>query len=119
MKRPLRWHEFLTVNAFWLGINIASGIITPVLLPFLVALFMPAAQKNSYLATVRVIGLAVAMLVQPLAGLLSDRNTSRWGRRRPFIATGALFNIVFLLVIGASPGFLGPGTAARAPRTWS
>jgi Na+/melibiose symporter-like transporter len=78
-----------------------------VLLPFLVALFMPAAQKNSYLATVRVIGLAVAMLVQPVAGLLSDRNTSRWGRRRPFIVTGALFNIVFLLVIGASPAFLG------------
>ena len=108
MKRPLRWYGFLTINAYWLGLNAASGIITPVLLPFLVALFMPAAQKNSYLATVRVIGLAAAMLVQPLAGLLSDRNTSRWGRRRPFIATGALFSIVFLFVIGAAPAFLGP-----------
>jgi Na+/melibiose symporter-like transporter len=111
MKRPLRWRDLLTVNAFWLGANVGSGILTPVLLPFLVALFMPAAQKNSYLATVRVIGLAVAMLVQPLAGLLSDRNTSRWGRRRPFIATGALFNIVFLSIIGASPSFLGPAHA--------
>ncbi len=107
MKRSLRWYDFITVNAYWLGISIASGILTPVLLPYLVALFMPAEQKNSYLATVRVIGLAVAMLVQPLAGMLSDRSTSRWGRRRPFIAGGAGANIVFLLVIGASPAFIG------------
>jgi Na+/melibiose symporter-like transporter len=111
MKQPLRWRDLLTINAFWLGANIGSGILTPVLVPFLVALFMPAEQKNSYLATVRVIGLAVAMLVQPLAGLLSDRSTSRFGRRRPFIAAGALFNIVFLLVIGASPSFLGLANA--------
>ena len=111
MKRPLRWCEFLTVNAYWLGINTGSAVLTPVLLPFLVAIFMPAAQKNSYLATLRVIGLAVAMLVQPLAGLLSDRSTSRWGKRRPFVATGALFNIVFLCIIGASPVFLGSARA--------
>jgi Na+/melibiose symporter-like transporter len=116
MKRPLRWRDLLTINAYWLGANTGSGILTPVLVPFLVALFMPAAQKNSYLATVRVIGLAVAMLVQPLAGMLSDRSTSRFGRRRPFIATGALFSIVFLLIIGASPALLGPSsaTASRA-----
>ena len=111
MKQPLRWRDLLTINAYWLGANIGSGILTPVLLPFLVALFMPAEQKNSYLATVRVSGLAVAMLVQPLAGMLSDRNTSRWGRRRPYIAIGALFSILFLLIIGASPAFLGPGGA--------
>ena len=80
---------------------------------------MPAEQKNSYLATVRVIGLAVAMLVQPLAGLLSDRSTSRFGRRRPYIATGALLNIIFLLVIGASPSSWGRPTPARALHSWS
>ncbi len=79
MERPLRWYDFLTVNAYWLGINISAGIITPVLLPYLVALFMPAEQKNTYLANVRVLGLAVAMLIQPLAGMLSDRSTSRLG----------------------------------------
>jgi len=114
MKRTLRWYDFLTVNAYWLGINTGSAVLTPVLLPFLVALFMPAAQKNSYLATLRVIGLAVAMLVQPVAGLLSDRSRARWGRRRPFIATGALFNIIFLLVIGASPAFMGTTSAGTS-----
>jgi MFS family permease len=107
MRNPLRWYDHLSLNIYWLGINIASGSITPVILPFLVAIFVPASQKNTYLATIRVIGLAVAMLIQPMAGMLSDRSTLRWGRRRPFIFTGALLNIVFLAVVGASPLFLG------------
>jgi MFS family permease len=107
MRNPLRWYDHLSLNIYWLGINIASGSITPVILPFLVVLFVPASQKNTYLATIRVIGLAVAMLIQPMAGMLSDRSTLRWGRRRPFIFTGALLNILFLAVVGASPLFLG------------
>jgi len=106
-NRELRWYDYLTLNIYWLGLNISAGTITPVLLPYLVARFVPPEQKNSYLATARVAGLAVAMLVQPMAGLLSDRNTSRWGRRRPYIFAGTLLDLVFLLVIGASPLFLG------------
>ncbi len=109
MKQRLRWFEYLTINAYWLGINIASGIITPILLPFLVVQFMPPEEKNTYLAMVRVAGLAVAMLVQPLAGMLSDRSTSRWGRRRPFIVLGTVLNVLFLGVIAASPSFVGSG----------
>ena len=107
MNRSLRWHDFFSVNAYWLGMNVASSVLTPLLLPYLVAIFMPPEQKNSYLATVRVIGLAVAMLIQPLAGWLSDHSTSRWGRRRPFIAGGVSFNIIFLVIIGASTAFTG------------
>ena len=105
VERPQRWFHFLAINSYWLGINIASGIITPLLLPYLVVQFMPAEYKNTYLANLRVIGLAVAMLIQPLAGMLSDRSTSRWGRRRPFIFLGAMLNMVFLAVIGSSPSF--------------
>ncbi|HZW02324.1 MAG TPA: MFS transporter [Anaerolineaceae bacterium] len=105
MKRELRWYHHLAINSYWLGINIASGVITPILLPFLVVLYMPVEQKNTALATIRVVSLAVAMLVQPIAGMLSDRSTSRFGRRRPFIVAGALLNTVFLFMIGASTLF--------------
>ncbi len=105
MSRVLRWHEHVSINIYWLGINIASGSITPVILPYLVALFVPAEVKNSSLATIRVIGLAVAMLVQPMAGMFSDRSTHRWGRRRPFILAGTLLSLAFLLVVAASPRF--------------
>ena len=101
------WSQHIFVNIYWLGLNVASGIITPVLLPYLVALFVAQAQKNTYLATIRVIGLAVAMFVQPLAGMLSDRSTLRWGRRRPFITIGTLLDLVFLALIAASPRFIG------------
>ena len=106
MERQLSWYDYIAVNLYWFGLNVASGTLTPVLLPSLVVLFAPPEQKNSYLATLRVIGLAVAMLVQPMAGMLSDRSTARWGRRRPYIVGGTLFNLLFLLVIGLSPLFL-------------
>lgn len=104
-QKQLRWYDHAAINSYWLGINIATGIITPLLLPYLVVQFMPAEYKNTYLATLRVVGLAVAMLVQPLAGMLSDRSTSRFGRRRPFILAGALLNVLFVAIIGLSPTF--------------
>jgi MFS family permease len=107
MTKVLTWFDHIMINSYWLGINIASGTITPVLLPYLVVLFMPPEQKNTYLANIRVIGLVVAMLVQPLAGMFSDRSSSRFGRRRPFIFTGALLNVLFLVIVGVSPLFIG------------
>lgn len=107
MNRQLRWSDHILINIYWLGLNVASGTITPVLLPYLVALFVPPEQKNTYLGLVRVIGLAVAMMVQPLAGMFSDRSTSRWGRRRPFIFAGTILDLVFLAIIAVSPLFIG------------
>ncbi len=115
MTKKLRWHDYITINIFWLGLNTSNGIITPILLPFLVALFVPSAMKNSGLATIRVVGLAVAMLVQPMAGLLSDRNTSRWGRRRPYIFGGVIFNLIFLMIIGLSSSLQTSSAASFYP----
>lgn len=104
MKR-LRWWDYITINIYWLGLNIASGSITPLILPFLVARFVPPEVKGTYLSYVRVAGLAVAMMIQPMAGLLSDRNTSRWGKRRPFIFVGTLLDIIFLTIIGLAQDY--------------
>jgi maltose/moltooligosaccharide transporter len=40
------------------------------------------------------------LLVQPLVGHLSDRSRSRFGRRRPFIAIGALLTSLGMLALG-------------------
>jgi MFS family permease len=103
--RGLRWHHFLTINSYWLGFNFVSASITPVLLPYLVALFVPADQKNTYLANIRVASLAVAMLLQPVAGMLSDRCTHPLGRRRPYIIGGTVGTVLSLIVIGLAPQF--------------
>ena len=101
--RELRWYDFLTINSYWLGFNIVSASITPVLLPYLVALLVPFEQKNTYLANIRVASLALAMFVQPVAGMLSDRCTHPLGRRRPYIIGGTLGTVLFFVVIGISP----------------
>jgi hypothetical protein len=41
MKREMRWYDYLTINSYWMGLNVASSTITPILLPYLVAMFAP------------------------------------------------------------------------------
>ncbi|MEO8094082.1 MAG: MFS transporter, partial [Pseudolysinimonas sp.] len=45
----------------------------------------------------------------PLTGALSDRTTSRFGRRRPWIAGGALLFAIALAILGLQTTFVGLG----------
>ena len=100
--KNMRWYDYITLNLFWLGLNIRNTALGSIFMPYLVGLFAPEAIKNSALGGMRSAGLIIAMLVQPAAGLLSDRSTSRFGRRRPYILVGALLDLVFLTVIALS-----------------
>jgi MFS family permease len=104
MKR-LRWYDFITINIFWLGLNIRNTAVGSVFTPYLVAAFVPEDVRNTALGMISTAGLVIAMLIQPAAGLLSDRSTSRFGRRRPFIFAGSLFDLLFLAAIGLSWNF--------------
>jgi MFS family permease len=46
------------------------------------------------------------ILVQPTIGAISDFTTSRWGRRKPFIAVGAVLDVVFLVALATSNSFV-------------
>ena len=104
MKR-MRWYDYITYNIYWLGLNMSSGSLTPIILPVLVAQFVGEAMKGTYLGFLRSVGLIVAILVQPAAGMLSDRSMSRWGRRRPFIFIGAILSILCLALIGVAGSY--------------
>ncbi|QNE20649.1 MFS transporter [Kribbella qitaiheensis] len=52
------------------------------------------------------VGAAVSVVANPLAGAFSDRTTSRWGRRVPWVLAGAVGGVVGLLVL-AGPGAIG------------
>ncbi len=101
MKR-LNWYDLLSINLFWLGLNIRNTAIGTFIMPYLVEQYAPANLINTSLSTMRTAGLIIAMLIQPAAGLISDRSTSRFGRRRPFILIGVLLDLVFLAAIGLS-----------------
>ncbi len=102
----LRWYDHLSLNLFWLGLNIRNQAVGALFLPFLVDVFVRSDVKNTALGGLRTAGLVVAMLVQPAMGLLSDRSTSRFGRRRPFIFVGVLLDLVFLAAIYFSWNYL-------------
>jgi MFS family permease len=104
MKR-LRWHEYITYNMYWFALSMGSGSLTPIILPWLVQQFVDPGMKNTFYGALRAAGLAVAILVQPAAGLLSDRSRSRWGRRRPFIAIGALLTAFSVLGVGLARSY--------------
>ena len=103
--RRLRTIDYITVNIYWLGLNFVTGSLTPIILPYLVQQFVPQALKNTYYGGLRTAGLIVAILVQPLAGMLSDRSTLRWGRRRPFILLGTILDLVFLSLVALSGNY--------------
>ena len=104
MKR-LHWYDFISINLFWLGLNIRNNAVGAIFMPFLVDLFVAASIRNSALGFLRAAGLVIAMLAQPVFGILSDRNTSRFGRRRPYIFVGVLLDLVFLLFIALSGNY--------------
>jgi MFS family permease len=103
--RRLRWHDFITLNLFWLGLSTTSNAMTPIILPVLVQRFVPEAVKNTFYGDIRFYGLMVALLIQPMMGMLSDRSASRWGRRRPFILVGAVFTALLVLAIGGATSY--------------
>lgn len=103
--KQLRWYDYIGINLFWLGLNIRNTAVGSVFTPYLVALFVPANERNTALGVISTAGLVIAMLVQPAAGLVSDRCTSRFGRRRPFIFIGTLFDLIFLVAIALSGNF--------------
>jgi Na+/melibiose symporter-like transporter len=71
-----------------------------IILPLRLLDFVAASQKNTYLGLLSFTGLILAMVVQPIAGAISDRSDFSWGRRRPYILLGTIAVILLLPGIG-------------------
>ncbi|MFZ5858828.1 MAG: MFS transporter [Chloroflexota bacterium] len=104
--KKLTLPQLLTINAYWVGISFMWNSLHPIILPAVLLNFVPDAKKNTWLGILTFIGLIIAMIVQPLAGALSDKWHSRWGRRRPLIVLGTLFDFIFLAILGWSGGLV-------------
>lgn len=107
MLKNLRWYDYITINIYWVGLTTITSTLTPLIGPLLVQRFVGESVKGSYLGGIRLWTLMIAILTQAFMGMLSDRSTLRWGRRRPFIFIGTLADIVFFGVIGYSASLEG------------
>ena len=98
---PVR--QLVRLSLYWLGISSIFAGLTNILgnrLQF-TGLVTPGTEGTTLFA-LTVGGSLVALLVQPTVGSLSDYTITRWGRRKPYILVGSLFDVVFLVGIAAS-----------------
>jgi MFS family permease len=107
---PGRWiAAFATA---WLGIWMAQLTPVQLLLPAQVDRQLnPEYWVDSVVAFGVISGIAgvCALVAYPLTGALSDRTTSRFGRRRPWIAAGAVVFAIALLLLGVQDSLVGIG----------
>jgi MFS family permease len=85
-----------------------TGLWVALITPASVTLALRVGQidptgKAASLALVASVGAACALFANPLFGALSDRSTSRFGQRKPFILAGFTIGVLAVLGIGLAP----------------
>jgi len=96
----------------WFGIWMAQLAPIQLLLPLQVdAILDPLDWTESVVAFGIISGIAglCALVTYPVTGMLSDRTTSRFGRRRPWILIGTLVFAVSLFALGLQSTIVGVG----------
>ncbi|HEV8339181.1 MAG TPA: MFS transporter [bacterium] len=101
--RRLTLGQQLLLSVHNFGLNFHWGALLAVAIPRLVLRFADEAAKGRVLGSVYAGGAVVALVMQPLAGALSDRSLHPMGRRRPFIIVGVLLNAAALLALAYAP----------------
>ena len=91
------------------NLGIWLAFFTPIqnLLPRFSEDIAGADGKETALAIVTGVGAFVAIIANPLAGALSDRTTSRFGRRRPWLLLGALFGAIAIALLSTQSTIVG------------
>jgi MFS family permease len=83
------------VSLFWLGLSMLSDGLNTLVLPSHLFHFTTEANRATILGLLTFAGLLVGLLIQPIAGMFSDRLQSRWGRRGT-IGMGVLLTLLAL-----------------------
>ncbi len=111
-KRPVGASWIALFATAWLGIWMAQLTPIQLLLPDQIKAHLKASYwVDNVVAFGVVSGIAgaFALIAFPLTGALSDRTTSRFGRRRPWILGGALLFAVALILLGVQTTVVGIG----------
>jgi MFS family permease len=100
--KPLGWRLLLSLAH--LVVFMALIPTFQILVPNQLAILDPV-NKATLLSAVILAGAIPALLGNLLGGAFSDRTTSRFGRRRPWILSAAIFGAIALVVLAVAPSF--------------
>ncbi len=106
MKVTFRPLDYFKLSIYGAALAFLWSSLHSLILPLRLLEFVPETQKNSHLGLLTFSGLILAIIVQPVAGAISDRASFLWGRRRPFIFLGTLLALFFLPSVGFVNSFL-------------
>lgn len=103
-RKRLNARDQLVLSVFWLSLNAQSAALFPVVIPLQILLFVPQGQVGNtqqavLLGWISTVGAIVSLILPPVIGMLSDNTRGSWGRRRPYIAVGALLLVLSALML--------------------
>lgn len=104
-ERRLRTLDFAVLALYWVAIGYLWQSLGTLIIPDAVREIVGSARQGTALSVLEGIGTVVAIVWQPVAGTLSDRTRTRWGRRRPYLLVGTAGDVVFLAGLALSGAF--------------
>lgn len=121
----MTWRELFQISVYWLAINALWGAWDIQILPTRITALVCGPLKDAAClghehaivggmvvgkefaaGLLAFAGALVALVVQPAAAAVSDYTRTRWGRRKPYIFTFTLLDVVFLAGLAWANTFL-------------
>jgi len=100
--KKISFLRMLVIVLLGFALTFSSNIQDPPLMTFKVRQLAPN-LPNTTLGILGFIGLLVAMAVQPIVGVFSDRAKTKLGRRLPFLMGGAVLIAASLFLLALAP----------------
>ena len=107
--RLLPLGQLLRLSVYWLGLIAVVNGIGVILQERIKELVPDPTVQYTTLGVIQAAGVLIAVLVQPMAGSISDYTISRFGRRKPYILVGTVLDVLFLVGIATSNTVLAVG----------
>jgi len=87
------------LSIYWVAIGWLWNSLGAQVLPPIITRMVGQAHQGTALSILESFGTLIAVFWQPVVGAVSDRTTAGWGRRRPYIFSGATGSSLFLVIM--------------------
>ena len=104
-RERLPFSQLVTLSIYWFGIQTIWGGLNITIIPGRLD-DLSRDTQGTLLAIIMLAGAIAPIIIQPTVGVISDYTVTRWGRRKPYIVVGSLFDVVFLAGLAFNNDFV-------------